>query len=226
MGDILTLLVLLLLLWSSGLQSEDTLHSTGLRVRLVGEESDCRGLLEMKHQWYWRPVEALDWTLRSAAVICRLLGCGSAISTKLQSSSSMSLVWRISPSGLQTWSALMENVSGNNKYSKSRLLITCSDSFRLEDGPTLCSGRLKMESEQSWLSVCKDGFDLQAAQWICIEAGCRAPLLLRGTPAENVTTIRSEALEPTSCSSGETVELTCSGRSHSSDLDSFTLSSP
>ncbi|XP_076591263.1 scavenger receptor cysteine-rich type 1 protein M130-like [Chaetodon auriga] len=53
-------------------------------VRLVGEPSRCAGALEMKVQGEWRPV--VDgfslWDQQSAAAVCRLLDCGSAVSTK------------------------------------------------------------------------------------------------------------------------------------------------
>ncbi|XP_039650065.1 scavenger receptor cysteine-rich domain-containing group B protein-like [Perca fluviatilis] len=73
---------LLLLLWSSGLQAEGK-HNSTESIRVVGGDSRCAGILELEHLGEWRPVYYFemdpDWTLKTAAVACRELGCGSAV---------------------------------------------------------------------------------------------------------------------------------------------------
>ncbi|XP_074474770.1 scavenger receptor cysteine-rich type 1 protein M130-like [Sebastes fasciatus] len=120
------LLVLMLLLWSSGLQAEGEHNSTESDdVRLVGGDSRCAGTLEVKHQGDWRPVGGFDWTLKEAAVVCRKLDCGSAVSVGWRVSSKRS-VWRIRYRCVQSGSALGEcaTTSGSSPYI---LDLTCSD---------------------------------------------------------------------------------------------------
>ncbi|XP_041654994.1 scavenger receptor cysteine-rich type 1 protein M130-like [Cheilinus undulatus] len=53
-------------------------------IRLVGEPSRCAGTLEMKLKEEWKPLreKGSDWDQRSAAVVCTILKCGSAVSTR------------------------------------------------------------------------------------------------------------------------------------------------
>ncbi|XP_078139139.1 scavenger receptor cysteine-rich type 1 protein M130-like, partial [Centroberyx gerrardi] len=70
-------------------------------IRLVGRASRCAGGLEMKqHDWKtgsWKPVDDKYWNLKSAAVVCRQLDCGSAVSTERREDSSERSVWLILP---------------------------------------------------------------------------------------------------------------------------------
>ena len=51
-------------------------------MRLEGGDGRCAGRVEMKHQGEWRRVGSEShWDLRAAAVVCRQLDCGSAVST-------------------------------------------------------------------------------------------------------------------------------------------------
>ncbi|XP_031172843.1 soluble scavenger receptor cysteine-rich domain-containing protein SSC5D-like [Sander lucioperca] len=118
------LLLLLLLLWSSGLQAEGELNSTE-SVRLVGGASRCAGTLEVKHEGEWRPVDGFysGWTLKTAAAACRELDCGSAVSVEREKSSDRS-VWGISSGCVESGSALRECAESDS--SSSFLHLTCS----------------------------------------------------------------------------------------------------
>uniref|UniRef100_UPI003AB021D6 scavenger receptor cysteine-rich type 1 protein M130-like n=1 Tax=Centroberyx gerrardi TaxID=166262 RepID=UPI003AB021D6 len=149
-------------------------------VRMVGGASRCAGGLEVKQHGDWKPVDDSDWNLKSAAVVCRQLDCGSAVSTGKRWAPSSRPVWRISSSCLQSGSTVMECVSTESDSSSSSLQITCSESVRLVDGTSLCSGRLEVKSNQSWSSVCEADFDQQDAEVVCRELGCGAPSVLQG----------------------------------------------
>ena len=61
--------------------------------------------------------------------------------------------------------------------------LSLSGSVRLVDGPSSCSGRIEVRSNQSkqgWSRVSEDDFDQQDAEVVCRELGCGAPLLLQG----------------------------------------------
>ncbi|XP_045920016.1 scavenger receptor cysteine-rich type 1 protein M130-like [Micropterus dolomieu] len=222
-------LVLLLLLWSSGLQAEGNHTSTEPDdVRLVGGASRCAGTLEVK-QGDWRPVSDSGWSLKTAAVVCRQLDCGSAVSVGERKESSYRPVWRIWSVCVQSGSTLRECVTSD--YSSSILDLTCSDSVRLLDGTSLCSGRLEVKSNQSnqrWSSVCEADFDQQDAEVVCRELGCGAPSVLQGALYGEVEApmwtkefqcgghesalldCRSSGSARNTCSPGKAVGLTCS----------------
>uniref|UniRef100_A0A672YI96 SRCR domain-containing protein n=1 Tax=Sphaeramia orbicularis TaxID=375764 RepID=A0A672YI96_9TELE len=101
-----------------------------------------------------------------------------------------------------------------------------TDSVRLVNGSSVCSGRLEVRSNQSgsWSSVCEGHLDLRGAQVVCRELGCGAPGLLQGAlsgaaEAPVVQTFTCEGHESAlldcgssgaqTCSSGTAVNLTC-----------------
>ncbi|XP_078100327.1 scavenger receptor cysteine-rich type 1 protein M130-like [Sander vitreus] len=172
-------------------------------VRLVGGASRCAGSLEVKHNGEWRPVndDYSGWTLKTAAAACRESGCGSAVSVERKESSVRS-VWRIRSDCVESGSALRECAESSS--SSSFLHLTCSDSVRLVNGTSLCSGRLEVKTNQStqrWSSVCEDDFDQQDAEVVCRELGCGAPSVLQGALYGEVRN---------TCSRAKAVGLTCS----------------
>ncbi|XP_037626185.1 scavenger receptor cysteine-rich type 1 protein M130-like [Sebastes umbrosus] len=225
------LLVLLLLLWSSGLQAEEN-HTSTESVRLVGGDGRCAGTLEVKHQGDWRPVSGYYWTLKDAAVACRELDCGSAVSVKQKEESSYRSVWWIMSNCVHSRSALRKCATSDT--SSAILDLTCSDSVRLVNGTSLCSGRLEVKSNQSnqsnqgWSSVCEADFDQQDAEVVCRELGCGAPSVLQGALYGEVEDpmwtkefqcggnesalldCRSSDSDRNICSPGKAVGLTCS----------------
>ncbi|XP_059213892.1 scavenger receptor cysteine-rich type 1 protein M130-like [Centropristis striata] len=109
--------------------------------------------------------------------------------------------------------------------------LTCSDSIRLVNGTSLCSGRLEVKSDQSnqsWSTVCEADFDQQDAEVVCRELGCGAPSVLQGALYGDVETpmstkefqcggnesalldCRSSGSDRNTCSPGRAVGLTCS----------------
>ncbi|XP_039660005.1 CD5 antigen-like [Perca fluviatilis] len=117
-------LMLLLLLWSSGLQAEGELNSTE-SFRLVGGASRCGGTLEVKHNGEWRPVSYYDsgWTLKRATAACREIDCGSAVSVDREVSSARS-VWGIRSDCVESGSALRECATSDS--SSFLFELTCS----------------------------------------------------------------------------------------------------
>ncbi|XP_068563150.1 scavenger receptor cysteine-rich type 1 protein M130-like, partial [Cebidichthys violaceus] len=198
---------------------------------LVGGASRCAGTLEVK-QGDWRPVDDSYWTLKEAAVACRDLDCGSAVSTRQREESSKRSVWTINPFCVLSGSALRDCLILSS--SSFILDLTCSDSVRLVNGTSLCSGRLEVKSNHSnqsnqwWSSVCEDDFDQQDAEVVCRELGCGAPSVLQGALYGEVEApmwtkefqcgghesalldCRSSGSDRNTCSPGKAVGLTCS----------------
>ncbi|XP_033986678.1 scavenger receptor cysteine-rich type 1 protein M130-like, partial [Trematomus bernacchii] len=196
-------------------------------VRLVGGESRCAGDLEVEHQGEWRPVGGSNSlrTLKTAGVLCRDLGCGSAVSVGERKESSQRSVWWILSECVQSGSDLRECAVSSS--SNDILTLACSDSVRLVNGTSLCSGRLEVNSDPSWSSVCEADFDQQDAQVVCRQLGCGAPSVLQGAlygegeapmwtkefqcgGHESALLDCSSASERNTCSPGTAVSLTCS----------------
>nr|XP_024655342.1 uncharacterized protein LOC101472590 [Maylandia zebra] len=194
-------------------------------VRLVGGASRCAGTLEVR-RGEWRPVAMDIWNLKDAAAVCGQMNCGSAVSVGNTQSSSQRSVWWMESHCVQAGYALKECASADR--SSSTLDITCSDSVRLLNGSSLCSGGLQVKSNQRWSSVCEDDFDLQDAEVVCRELGCGPPSLLQGAlygEAEApvwsrefqcgghesaLLDCRSSGSARSSCSPGKAAGLTCS----------------
>ncbi|XP_026030440.1 scavenger receptor cysteine-rich type 1 protein M130-like isoform X2 [Astatotilapia calliptera] len=219
------LLLLVVLLWSSGVQAEEKHDSTEF-ARLVRGASRCAGTLEIKHLGEWRPIDMSDWTLKTSAIFCEHLDCGSAVSVEERKESAGRSVWMINSDCAQSGAALGECVISGS--SSSIVDFTCSDSVRLLNGSSLCSGRLEVKSNQSWSSVCEADFDQQDAEVVCRELGCGPPLVLQGALYGEVDApvwskeyqcgghesalldCRSSGSARNSCSAGKAVGLTCS----------------
>ncbi|XP_062274556.1 scavenger receptor cysteine-rich type 1 protein M130-like isoform X2 [Scomber scombrus] len=212
------LLMLLLLLWSSGLQAEDK-HQSTEPVRLVGGASHCAGTLEVK-QGEWRPVRYdFFWTLKEAAVACRELDCGSAVSIGSRDESSDRPVWRIRTDCLQSGSALRGCASSVS--SSSIVEITCSEPVRLVGGASRCAGTLEVKRGE-WRPVSDSFRTLKAAAVDCRELDCGSAVSI-GSRDESSRRpawwIRPDCLQSGSAlrecvessdSSSYIVELTCS----------------
>ncbi|XP_045898006.1 CD5 antigen-like, partial [Micropterus dolomieu] len=93
-------------------------------VRLVGGASRCAGTLELKHQGDWRPGRYPVWTLKTAAVVCRELSCGSAVSVEERKESSVRPAWWIRSDCVHSGSAMRECVTSRSYSSSSILDLT------------------------------------------------------------------------------------------------------
>uniref|UniRef100_A0A672ZRA9 SRCR domain-containing protein n=1 Tax=Sphaeramia orbicularis TaxID=375764 RepID=A0A672ZRA9_9TELE len=169
------------------------------------------------------------WTVKASDVICRQLNCGSAVSVSLEYRSDYVPVWGIEPACVHSTSVLRDCVTRYDHSSPFTLSITCSDSVRLVNGSSLCSGRLEVKTNRFWSSVCEEHFDLHDAQVVCRELGCGAPLVLQGALYGQGKVLywtsefqcegnesalmdcgRSSSAEKT-CSHGKATGLTCAG---------------
>ncbi|KAM9425916.1 scavenger receptor cysteine-rich type 1 protein M130-like [Pholidichthys leucotaenia] len=93
-------------------------------VRLVGGDSRCGGTVEVKHLGEWRPVRGVDWSLKTAAVVCEHLDCGSAVSVGERKESLERDVWEIYPRCVQSGSSLRDCVTSSR--SSSLQTVSCS----------------------------------------------------------------------------------------------------
>uniref|UniRef100_A0A3B3HIA7 SRCR domain-containing protein n=1 Tax=Oryzias latipes TaxID=8090 RepID=A0A3B3HIA7_ORYLA len=202
-------------------------------VRLENGSSRCSGRLEVKSNNWWSSVCEDDFDLLDAEVVCRELGCGapSVLQGALYGEAEAPILSReFLCEGHE--SVLLDCGSSWRKTKAcppdKAVGLTCSDSVRLENGSSRCSGRLEVKSNNWWSSVCEDDFDLLDAEVVCRELGCGAPSVLQGAlygeaeaPKWNKEFLckghESSLLDcnharlERSSSSDKVVDLTCSG---------------
>ena len=97
-------------------------------MRLEGGDGRCAGRVELKHQGEWRRVDSgSNWDLRAAAVVCRQLDCGSAVS-KRYTDYDKHPAWMFDSHCAGSESALREcgRVMDGRHSSSSTLEVTCS----------------------------------------------------------------------------------------------------
>ncbi|XP_042592185.1 deleted in malignant brain tumors 1 protein-like [Cyprinus carpio] len=155
-------------------------------VRLVGGNSRCAGRVEVLHDGEWGTVCDVGWDLPDAAVVCRELGCGEALTAPKSAyfGEGSGEVWI---SGLQctgsefTLTNCRFNGWGIEANHTEDAGVICSG-VRLVGG-SRCSGRVEVPHDQTWMSVCDAVFDQQDAEVVCRELDCGAPVRVLGAAA-------------------------------------------
>ncbi|XP_029109959.1 scavenger receptor cysteine-rich type 1 protein M130-like [Scleropages formosus] len=153
-------------------------------LRLVNGSSPCSGTVEVYRWGQWGTVAQYNWDLNDAAVVCRQLGCGSAVVTPIRAhfgeGSGRVLLRDVSCNGSE--SALRDcgavdfrHIDFPHKFDAG---VICSDFVQLEGGVDRCSGRVEVKFNQSWATVCDADFDWQDAQVVCRELDCGGPSAL------------------------------------------------
>ncbi|KAF1416958.1 Deleted in malignant brain tumors 1 protein, partial [Spheniscus humboldti] len=154
------------------------------RLRLVGGLSECAGRVEVFYNNKWGTVCDDSWDLRDAAVVCRQLGCGVALSAP----SSARFGWGAGPIWLDDVSCTGEETDFSKCQAKMWGIHNChhgedagvvcaagnssSADLQLVDGPHRCAGRVEVLHAGQWGTVCDDGWDLNDAAVVCRQLGC------------------------------------------------------
>ncbi|XP_055017947.1 scavenger receptor cysteine-rich type 1 protein M130-like [Boleophthalmus pectinirostris] len=196
-----------------------TVNLTCSELRLVGGASRCSGTVEVKFRGEWRRVWPFGlWDQENTAAVCRDLDCGSTLYGEERGDFPQSPVWRVSADCVKK-SSMRGCVFDSSPSSPQRVEVVCSDSVRLVSGSGLCSGLVQFW-DGSWTGVCDGDLDQQGAEVLCRELGCGAPSLLQGALSPLGQTFHCEGHESAlmdcprsgsrTCSSGATVNLTCS----------------
>ncbi|XP_067857545.1 deleted in malignant brain tumors 1 protein-like [Heptranchias perlo] len=110
-------------------------RSETVKLRLVNGGSPCAGRVEIHYKGWWGTVDHDLWDLRDAAVVCRELGCGAALSAPggahFGEGSGPIVTWNVECGG--TEAALRDCVSYQwDHYSFSHSSdagVICSDPF-------------------------------------------------------------------------------------------------
>ncbi|NXE29834.1 DMBT1 protein, partial [Ardeotis kori] len=163
-------------------------------LRLVSGHHRCAGRVEVFHSQQWGTVCDDDWDLNDAAVVCRQLGCGTAVSAPGSSrfGQGSGPIWLNRVSCLGTEATLAEcpvkpwgHHACNHMEDAS---VVCSGSgtasiprLRLTGGLSECAGRVEVFYNNKWGTVCDDNWDLKDAAVVCRQLGCGMALLALGS---------------------------------------------
>ncbi|XP_072566345.1 antigen WC1.1-like isoform X3 [Paramormyrops kingsleyae] len=161
-----------------GSKSLSALNGT---VRLAGE-SGCEGQVEVYYQLTWSRVLMDSWSFRETSVVCRQLGCGSAV--RLYSSSQSGTgdsdvcLTGYQCSGSESHLVNCSDPQRLNCSSSPQVSIECSKhrSIRLVGDAGGCAGRLEVLHQGSWGTVCGDSWDPKDAQVVCRQLQCGTAL--------------------------------------------------
>ncbi|KAM8795479.1 scavenger receptor cysteine-rich type 1 protein M130-like [Eudromia elegans] len=155
-------------------------------VRLEAGGSRCAGRVEVKHQGQWGTVCGDDWDIEDAAVVCKQLGCGSALRAPLYAyfGPGSGPIWLDSIDCKGTETALSECThDGWGNHNCIHALdagVVCSGFVRLVGGSSRCSGRVEIRDGDQWKTVCDSHFGVKAADIICRELQCGTALSIHG----------------------------------------------
>ncbi|XP_059582231.1 scavenger receptor cysteine-rich type 1 protein M130 [Alligator mississippiensis] len=151
-------------------------------LNLVSGSSPCAGRVELKFGDAWMKVCSTAESMKHAAIICKQLGCGTAMSIHEASHFAEdsrpyvilgdvcrgheASVWECS------WQYSLESRCSPSFYTG----VTCSGDTqpRLIEGDNACSGRLVIRHGHTWATVSDSHLDPKAASVICNELQCGA----------------------------------------------------
>ncbi|KAL2086200.1 hypothetical protein ACEWY4_017259 [Coilia grayii] len=180
--------VLLCLLLLGGIHAQ----CTEAQIRLVGGHSRCQGRVEIYYRGSWGTVCDDFWDLNDANVVCRQVGCGSALQAPGNA--------RFGQGSGQIW---LDDVACTGRESSLASCphppygrhdcghhedagVVCREptppslSVRLVGGGSRCQGRVEVLYGGSWGTVCDDSWDLNDANVVCRQVGCGAALQAPG----------------------------------------------
>ncbi|XP_052569536.1 scavenger receptor cysteine-rich domain-containing protein SCART1 [Peromyscus californicus insignis] len=148
-----------------------------VEARLLGGTHPCEGRLEVLRGLTWGTVCYDDLDLPMANVVCRELGCGTAVSTLGSShfGHGSGPVWTEAFRCVGNESLLFHcpKEPGHQCGHDQDAALTCSEEkFRLVNGSSSCEGRVELRVKEDWQPLCAAHWDLADAMVLCHQLNC------------------------------------------------------
>ncbi|XP_009474645.1 PREDICTED: deleted in malignant brain tumors 1 protein-like [Nipponia nippon] len=193
-------------------------------LRLMNGPNHCSGRVEVMHDHQWGTVCDDDWSFPDANVVCRQLGCGTAVSAfgAAHFGQGSGPIWLDNVQCSGTEAALSECPARpwgvNNCDHGEDASVTCTGTatntparLRLENGPSRCAGRVEVFYHHQWGTVCDHGWSLAEATVVCRELGCGTAVSAPGSAHFGQGSGRIW-LDNVNCTAGEATLSECQAR--------------
>ncbi|XP_043935084.1 scavenger receptor cysteine-rich type 1 protein M130-like, partial [Protopterus annectens] len=149
-------------------------------LRLVNGGNPCTGRVEIYHNGKWGTVCDDSWDMQEATVVCNQLGCGSAVNAPgsahfgqgsgtiwlddVGCSGTEEALWKCPPS--------TRGKSDCNHGEDAGVICSGSKGYRLVNGSNACSGRVEIQYNSEWRSLCSLEWDMADANVLCNQMSC------------------------------------------------------
>uniref|UniRef100_A0A8B9Y2S3 SRCR domain-containing protein n=1 Tax=Bos mutus grunniens TaxID=30521 RepID=A0A8B9Y2S3_BOSMU len=199
-----------------------------LALRMVSEDQQCAGWLEVFYNGTWGSVCHSPMEDITVSMICRQLGCGesgilnSSVALRegsrpqcvdgIQCQKTDTSLWLCPSDPWNYTSCSPKEVVSRHQSCPTAAPCTDRETLRLRGGDSKCSGRVEIWHSGSWGTMCDDSWSLAEAEVVCQQLGCGQALeaMCRGQESS----LWDCAVEPwgqSDCKHEEDAGVRCSG---------------